>query len=98
MYLNSAHYIKPPKKHRIFYKMNSFNSERFETEHLNISENRDRDSNISEIFDQSYVYDETRKVLPGTEKRYDAEIFEYCPKIFREIRTLDSVTPEALAE
>jgi len=50
-------------------------------------------------YDNDRLFELTEKTQPNSlHEDQDAEINEYCPKIFREIRLLDGVSNEVLSE
>ncbi len=46
----------------------------------------------------SDINESSSKVEVEVDKNQDASILEYCPKIFREIRKVDVISPDILAE
>jgi hypothetical protein len=82
------------KKHDIFYKIKSTRFGHDDT---------GGDGDLVKVQDlsRSYTSDSSLSLVEVSSikgPQQDAEIYEYCPKIFKEIRELDGVSPNLLAE
>jgi len=102
MKINIRKDFKRAKKHQIRYKKifnDDIDFENLEVEVSSVTRNKKAvNASIvtSEDLDIVEVDDQNKKIKTKTKKNHDALVIEYCPKVFRELRTLDEYSARDL--